>query len=81
MGSDNYKWHVHCPVCGAFLEKSSQCDSEVDCKKCKSTLEVLVKDDIVSVRPMIIRDEQLKARMRVYAQSIRSGSGKKNQIG
>ena len=42
---------------------------------------VLVKDDIVSVRPMIIRDEQLKARMRVYAQSIRSGSGKKNQIG
>ena len=44
MGSDNYKWHIHCPVCGAFLEKSSQCDSEVDCKKCKSTLEVLVKD-------------------------------------
>ena len=53
-------------------------DSEVDCKKCKSTLEVLVKDDIVSVRPMIIRDEQLKARMRVYAQSFRTGSGKKN---
>ena len=75
MGTDYYKWHVHCPVCGAFLEKSSQSDSEVDCKKCKSTLEVL------SVRPMIIRDEQLKARMRVYAQSIRSGSGKKNQIG
>ena len=48
MGSDNYKWHIHCPVCGAFLEKSSQCDSEVDCKKCKSTLEVLVKEDIVS---------------------------------
>ena len=79
MGSDNYKWHIHCPVCGALLEKSSQCDSEVDCKKCKSTLEVLVKDDIVSVRPMIIRDEQLKARMRVYAQRIRSGSGKKKE--
>ena len=81
MGTDYYKWHVHCPVCGAFLEKSSQSDWEVDCKKCKSTWEVLVKDDIISVRPMIIRDEQLKARMLVYSQSIRSGSGKKNQIG
>ena len=47
MGSGNVKWHVHCSVCGAFLEKSAQSDSEVDCKKCKSTLEVLVKDDIV----------------------------------
>lgn len=44
MGSGNVKWHVHCSVCGAFLEKSAQSDSEVDCKKCKSTLEVLVKD-------------------------------------
>ena len=44
MGSGNIKWHVHCSVCGAFLEKSAQSDSEVDCKKCRSTLEVLVKD-------------------------------------
>ena len=32
MGSGNIKWHVHCSVCGAFLEKSAQSDSEVDCK-------------------------------------------------
>lgn len=70
MGTDFYKWHVHCPVCGAFLEKSSQNDSEVDCKKCKSTVEVLVKEDIVSVRPMIIRDDKLKERIRVYSQKI-----------
>lgn len=57
MGSGNIKWHVHCSVCGAFLEKSAQSDSEVDCKKCRSTLEVLVKDDIVSVRPLVIRAE------------------------
>lgn len=70
MGTEFYKWHVHCPVCGAFLEKSSQSDSEVDCKKCKSTVEVLVKEDIVSVRPMIIRDDKLKERIRVYSQKI-----------
>lgn len=22
MGTDKYKWHVHCPVCGGFLEKA-----------------------------------------------------------
>ena len=51
MGSDAIRWHVHCSVCGAFIEKSAHCDSEVECKKCRSTLEILVKDDIVSVRP------------------------------
>ncbi len=71
MGSGNIKWHVHCSVCGAFLEKSAQSDSEVDCKKCRSTLEVLVKDDIVSlVRPLVIRDEQLKERMSVYSRKL-----------
>ena len=70
MGTDFYKWHVQWPVCGAFLEKSSQSDSEMDCKKCKSTVEVLVKEDIVSVRPMIIRDDKLKERIRVYSQKI-----------
>ena len=65
MGSGNVKWHVYCSVCGAFLEKSAQSDSEVDCKKCKSTLEVLVKDDIVSVRPLVIRDEKLRERMAI----------------
>lgn len=29
MGSGNVKWHVHCSVCGAFLEKNAQSDSEV----------------------------------------------------
>ena len=78
MGSGNIKWHVHCTVCGAFLEKSAQSDSEVDCKKCRSTLEILVKDDIVSVRPLVIRDEQLKERMSVYSRKFMNPSGKKS---
>ena len=46
------KWHIHCPCMRSFSgEKVPSVDSEVDCKKCKSTLEVLVKEDIVSVRP------------------------------
>ena len=49
MGSGAIKWHVHCSVCGAFIEKSAQSDSEVECKKCRSTLEIFVKDDMVSV--------------------------------
>ena len=36
MGTDYYKWHVHCPVCGAFLEKSSQSDSEVIVKNVRA---------------------------------------------
>lgn len=47
MGSDAIRWHVHCSVCGAFIEKSAHCDSEVECKKCRSTLEILVKAIIV----------------------------------
>ena len=62
MESGAIKWHVHCSVCGAFIEKSAQSDSEVECKKCRSTLEIVVKDDIVSVHPLIIRDEQLKSK-------------------
>ena len=54
MGSGAIKWHVHCSVCGAFIEKSAQSDSEVECKKCRSTLEIFVKDDMVSVRPIHI---------------------------
>ena len=79
MGSGNVKWHVHCSVCGAFLEKSAQSDSEVDYKKCKSTLEVLVKDDIVSVRPLVIRDEKLRERMAIYSRKLMNTSGKKTK--
>ena len=32
-----------------------------------STLEIFVKDDVVSVRPIHIRDEQLKSRMRTVS--------------
>ena len=35
MGSGAIKWYVHCSVCGAFIEKSAQSDSEVECKKCR----------------------------------------------
>ncbi|MGO5083578.1 hypothetical protein [Oliverpabstia intestinalis] len=78
MGSVAIKWHVHCSVCGAFIEKSAQSDSEVECRKCRSTLEILVKDDIVSVRPLIVRDEQLKSRMRSYSRMIMN-PGKDNK--
>ena len=78
MGSGAIKWHVHCSVCGAFIEKSAQSDSEVECRKCRSTLEILVKDDIVSVRPLIVRDEQLKSRMRSYSRMIMN-PGKDNK--
>ena len=73
MGSGAIKWHVHCSVCGAFIEKSAQSDSEVECKKCRSTLEIFVKDDMVSVRPIHIRDEQLKSRMRTYSRKMMNG--------
>lgn len=78
MGSGAIKWHVHCSVCGAFIEKSAQSDSEVECRKCRSTLEILVKDDMVSVRPLIVRDEQLKSRMRSYSRMIMN-PGKDNK--
>ena len=51
----------------------------MDCKKCKSTLEVLVKDDIVSVRPLVVRDEQLRSRMTVYSRSLKNVAGKKDK--
>lgn len=57
MGSDAIRWHVHCSVCGAFIEKSAHCDSEVECKKCRSTLEILVKDDIVSLNVFLLARE------------------------
>ena len=41
------KWYVHCPVCGAYLIRSSVSDSEVECKKCHNTIGVLVKDGMV----------------------------------
>lgn len=41
-----------------------------ECKKCRSTLEIFVKDDMVSVRPIHIRDEQLKSRMRTYSRKM-----------
>lgn len=78
MGSGAIKWHVHCSVCGAFIEKSAQSDSEVECRKCRSTLEILVKDDMVSVRPLVVRDEQLKSRMRSYSRMIMN-PGKENK--
>ena len=62
MGSGAIKWHVHCSVCGAFIEKSAQSDSEVECKKCRSTLEIFVKDDMESFRQNHIREDQLKTR-------------------
>ena len=34
------------------------------------TLEIFVKDDMVSVRPIHIRDEQLKSRMRTYSRKM-----------
>ena len=71
MGTGAIKWHVHCSVCGEFIEKSAMFESEVKCKKCRSILEILVKDEMVSVRPIEIGDEQLKKRMRTYTQVLK----------
>ena len=38
----------------------------------------IVKDDMVSVRPLIVRDEQLKSRMRSYSQMMMN-PGKDNK--
>ena len=70
MGSGAIKWHVHCSVCGAFIEKSAQSDSEVECKKLSQYIGDICKDDMVSVRPIHIRDEQLKSRMRTYSRKM-----------
>ena len=70
MESGIIKWHVHCTVCGAFLEKSSNSNSEIMCNKCHTTLEIFIKNDMVSVRPIHIRDEQLKSRMRTYSRTV-----------
>lgn len=43
MESGIIKWHVHCTVCGAFIEKSSNSNSEIMCNKCHTTLEIFVK--------------------------------------
>lgn len=77
MGSGKIKWHVHCSVCGLFIQKSAQSDSEVECRKCHSTLEIIVKDDTVCVRPLVIRDERLKAGMTVYTRKMMNTSGTK----
>lgn len=72
MGTESFKWFVHCSVCGEFIEKSAFCESEVKCRKCRSILEILVKDDMVSVRPLEIGDERLKRKMRTYTQIVKN---------
>ena len=51
MGSGAIKWHVHCSVCGAFIEKSTQSDSEWSAKM-SHIGDICKKDDMVSVRPI-----------------------------
>ena len=70
MGSGAIKWHVHCSVCGALLKRAHKAIQKWSAKKCRSTLEIFVKDDMVSVRPIHIRDEQLKSRMRTYSRKM-----------
>lgn len=45
-------------------------------KNAEVHLKVWVKDDIVSVCPLIIRDEQLKERGFVYSKKLKNPSGK-----
>ena len=68
-------WHVHCPVCGAHLIRSSVSDSEVECKKCHHTIGVLVKDGMVSVCEK--HGEEMKGRAVVYRGKL--GTALKNR--
>ena len=53
-----------------LLKRAHKSDSEVECKKMSQYIGDIVKDDMVSVRPIHIRDEQLKSRMRTYSRKM-----------
>ena len=53
-----------------LLKRAHKAIQKWSAKKCRSTLEIFVKDDMVSVRPIHIRDEQLKSRMRTYSRKM-----------
>ena len=65
------KWYVHCPVCGAYLIRSSVSDSEVECKKCHNTIGVLVKDGMVAVYEKDKQGEDaMQGRVAVYHEKL-----------
>lgn len=46
----NTAWHIHCPVCGAYLERIfDKSSGMVDCRRCRSNLGVVVENATVLV--------------------------------
>lgn len=72
MGANNEsKWYVHCPVCGAYLIKSSVSNSEVECRKCHNTISVLVRDGMVAVYETDEHGEDaMRGRIAVYHEKV-----------
>ncbi len=61
------KCYVHCPVCGGYLIKSAASDSEVECRRCHSTIGVLVNDGCVTVyEKRDENEEKMQGRVAVY---------------
>ena len=68
MGANSEsKWYVHCPVCGAYLIKSSVSNSEVECRKCRNTIGVLVDEGMVTVYEKNVDGmKEMQGRVAVY---------------
>lgn len=46
----NRQWSVHCPVCGLQLAKCMSASMlDLECKRCKSTISVIVEENKVTV--------------------------------
>ncbi len=44
MMIEDYKYKVHCPVCGRLLFKTEATATEIECGRCKSDLLIWVAD-------------------------------------
>lgn len=71
------KCYVHCPVCGGYLIKSAASDSEVECRKCHSTIGVLVNDGRVTVYEKHDSDADMQGRVAVYRAHLANNARRK----
>lgn len=74
------KWYVHCPVCGGYLIKSSASDSEVECKRCHSTIGVLVNDGRVTVYEKRDGIAEMQGRVAVYQTKLAQKTHKSKSL-
>lgn len=71
MGTGNEsRWYVHCPVCGAYLIKSSVSDSEVECRRCHNIIGVLITEGRVTVYEKKDHPAAMQKRVAVYQEKL-----------